>query len=165
MTITTSRRAVLAGAAMLPALAVPAFAVPAGTDPIFATIERHKVTFHASQAASSIRASTVDAEWSPDYDPIECKAATKADAAATEAADDAANALTTIRPTTIAGLLALMYHVEQFNAGAFALDIDPDWRSKPMHWPADVDDDEIDLFGYSIIANVRRALEAMAVQS
>jgi hypothetical protein len=132
-------------------------------DPIFATIERHKVAYRASQEAGLIRCNTIDAQWAPDYDPIECKANQDADCAADDAAADAANALTTIRPTTIAGLLALIHHVEAFNAGAFAF---PDYgQSAPMHWPADVDEDGIDVFGYSILANVRRALEAMAVQS
>ncbi len=112
-------------------------------------------------AACRIESNTVDAEWSPEYNPVECKAVKEA---ASEA-HAAANALTTIRPTTIAGPLALMQHVEQFNAGAFALDIDPECRSVPMHWPADLDEDEIDLFGYSVLANVRSALDDMAVQS
>jgi len=164
MTTTTTRRTILAGAAALPALAVPSFAA-AELDPIFAAIERHKVAFHASQAADNIRMGTVDAKWSPDYDPVECKAVMEAASAADHAANDAANALTTIRPTMIAGLLALMHHVEAFNAGAFALDISPDkWRSGPMYWPADVGDDDIDMFGYSILANVRDALESLAVQ-
>ena len=165
MTSKSTRRAILAGAATLPALAIPAFAT-IEIDPIFPAIERHKVTFHASQAADNIRMGTVDAEWSPCYDAVKCKAVKKAASVADDAATDAANALTTIRPTTITGLLALMRHVEAFNAGAFVLDIDPDnWRSHPMNWPTDIDDDEIDLFGYSILANVRAALEAMAVQS
>ena len=162
---TTTRRAILAGAAALPALALPAMAATE-LDPIFAAIEEHKVAFRDSQVASRIRCYVIDVEWSPDYDPVKCKAALEASSAADDADADAANALTTIQPTTIAGLLALMHHVEAFNAGAFALDIDPDeWRSRPFFWPADVDDDEIDLFGYSILANVRAALEAMAVQS
>jgi hypothetical protein len=135
-------------------------------DPILAAIERHKVAFHASQAAGRVKFHTIDAEWHPDYDTVECKAVNEAATASDDAATDAADALTTIRPTSIAGMLALMHYVEMFNAGAFALDIDPDnWRSRPMHWPADVDDDEIDLFGYSVLANVRDALEALAVQS
>jgi hypothetical protein len=166
MTIKTSRRAILAGAAALPALAIPAIAASTEIDPIFAAIERHKVAFRASQAADNIRMGTVTAKWSPDYDPVECKAVMEASSATSGAAANAANALTTIQPTTIAGLLALMHYIEAFNAGAFALDIDPDnWRSRPADWPADVDKDEIDLFGYSILANVRSALEAMAVQS
>lgn len=173
----TSRRNLIRGAATalvagatinIAAIAVTKAAPPAhaGIDPIFAAIERHKAAFRASRAADNIRMGTVDAKWSPDYDPVECRKVMRAASAADAADAAAANALTTIQPTTIAGLLALMRHVETFNAGAFTLDIDPDnWRSRPADWPADVDDDEIDLFGYSILANVRAALEAMAVQS
>jgi hypothetical protein len=42
MSKTTSRRAVLAGAATLPALAVPAVAGSLAPDPIFAAIENHR---------------------------------------------------------------------------------------------------------------------------
>jgi hypothetical protein len=42
MTTTTSRRAILAGAASMPALAIPAIAT-ATSDPIYAAIERHKI--------------------------------------------------------------------------------------------------------------------------
>src|SRR5450759_1093799 len=42
MTMTTSRRAVLAGAAALPALSLPALAIPAQVDPVFAAIEYHR---------------------------------------------------------------------------------------------------------------------------
>ena len=64
MTITTSRRAVPAGAAALPTLSLPALAIPAQVDPVFAAIERLR---------------RLDAEWtanihrepslkSPEYD-------------------------------------------------------------------------------------------------
>jgi hypothetical protein len=169
MTNKQTRRAILAGAAALPALAIiPAAALAAvDNDPIFAAIAWHKAAYLASMAASRIQCNTVDVEFSPEYDPIKCEAAQDAAWAANADADadDAAEALATIRPTTIAGLLALMHHVEQFNAGAFALDIDLEWRSAPMHWPAHDDESEIDLFGYSILANVRTALAAMTVQS
>jgi hypothetical protein len=45
-------------------------AMPAAPDPIFAVIERHKVAFRISQTASRIQSHTVDAEWSPEYDPV-----------------------------------------------------------------------------------------------
>jgi hypothetical protein len=70
----------------------------------------------------------------------------------------------------MAGLLALIRHVEAFNAGAFFLEPYPestvsDWQSAPMFWPESNDEDEIDLFGYAVLANVRSALEAMAAAS
>jgi hypothetical protein len=48
MTATSTRRAILAGAAALPALSLPAIASP---DPIFATIERHRKAQAAHTAA------------------------------------------------------------------------------------------------------------------
>lgn len=43
MTIRTSRRAVLAGAAALPALTMPALAQSSALDPIFDAIDRHRI--------------------------------------------------------------------------------------------------------------------------
>jgi hypothetical protein len=168
---TTSRRAVLAGIAAAPALAAPALAeIGSSPDPIFAAIERHKVAFRTSQEAGRIRVYTVDCEEAPEYDAVKHKAAEEADCAATDASNDAAYALTTIRPTTMAGALALLRYVEAFNAGAFFLKPWPDstvsdWQSGAFFWPEDKDEHDIDLFGYRFLANVRSALEAMAVQS
>jgi len=148
----------------LPALVVPSYVgANAAPDPIFAAIERHKAAFRRSQECGRTRSGTVDAKWSPEYDHAACIAAEAADEAAVKGSDKAALALTTTQPTTVAGLLALLDYVQAFNAGAQFLE---DWgASAPMHWPAMDDDDEMDLFGYAILANVRRALEAMAVQS
>jgi hypothetical protein len=164
-----SRRAVLAGIATAPALAVPALA-QSGPDPIFAAIERHKVAFRTSQTTGRIQSGTVDAEWAPGYDPVKCKAVLEASSMADEAAAAAANALITVRPTTMAGVLALIRHVEAFNAGAYFLEPYPedtvsDWQSSPFFWPESKDEDEIDLWGYAVLANVRSALEAMAAAS
>jgi hypothetical protein len=139
-------------------------------DPIFAAIERHKVAFRISQEASRIRARTVDVEGAPEYDPVEVKAADEADSAAYDANADAANALTTVRPTTMAGVLALLRYVEAFNAGAFFLEpysdsTVSDWQSSPFFWPESKDEHGIDLFGYWLLTNVCNALEAMAVVS
>jgi hypothetical protein len=120
-----NRRNALAAIGSLPALSIPAAAAFATDDPIFAAIEWHKVAFRTSQEAGRIRVHTVDAKWAPEYDPVKCKAAQDADSAATDYADDAANALTTVQPTTMAGVLALIHHVEAFNAGAFFLEPNP----------------------------------------
>jgi len=180
MTTTTSRRAVLAGIATAPALAGSTLTLAGATalshqaslgpDPIFAAIEQHKVAFRISQEAGRIRFYTVDAEWAPEYDPVKLEAADEASSVADDDYDDAANALLTVRPTTMAGVLALIRHVEAFNAGAFFLEPYPDravsnWQSSPMFWPESKDEDEIDLWGYYVLANVRSALEAMAVVS
>jgi hypothetical protein len=142
--------------------AVPAEAVAArqtgDADPIFAAIERHKAAFRLSQEKGRIRSSTVDAPWADEYDPVLVHAAETADVEAICAAEAAANALTTIQPTTMDGLLALLQHVEAFNAGAYCLE-PKHWQSAPIFWP------EHDLFGYLVLANVRRALEAMAVRA
>jgi hypothetical protein len=168
-----SRRAVLAGVAAAPALATPALALSGadrpreGGDPIFAAIERHKAAYRIQMEAGRIRCHTIDAKWDPEYDPVKCEAAKEAYTAAADASDDAAaDALTTIRPTTMAGVLALLHHVEAFNAGAFFLDPWPDstvrdWQSKPTFWPSWEDEDGIDLFGYAVLANVRAALEGI----
>jgi hypothetical protein len=156
-----SRRAVLAGIATAPALTAPALALTVGPpDPIFAAIERHKVAFRISQEAGRIRAHMVYCE----------RALLEASSMADDAADNAANELITVQPATMAGVLALIRHVEAFNAGAFFLEPYPgvavsNWQSAPMFWPELKDEDDIDLFGYAVLANVRRALEAMAAVS
>jgi hypothetical protein len=168
---TLTRRSLIAGSAAL-AAAVPATTTPAGADPIYSAIERHKAAFRISQVANRIQATTVDTEWHPDYDPVECEKAEKAADSAYDEASTAANALTSIRPITMAGVLALIRYVDAFNGGAFFLEPDfpeggtaDDWRSAPTHWPDTKDEDEIDIFGFLVLANVRSALEAMAVWS
>jgi hypothetical protein len=171
---TIGRRALVAGVATA-AAAIPSVsglpADAAAADPIYAAIERHKAAYRLAMVAGRVRSNTVDAKWSPDYDAVECRRVQEADLEATHASDTAARALTTIRPTTMAGVLALICYVQEFNAGAVFLEPDPsvdesevEWRSAPMFWP-ESNDDEIDLFGYAILANVRLALEAMAVRS
>ena len=175
----TSRRAILAGASVLAAAAsvpisacaaVPSHGAISDPDPIFAAIERHKIAFRLSQEAGRVASVTVDAKWSPEYDEALCRANKAADEDAEADAAQAARKLTTIQPTSVAGVLALIRHVEAFNDGAYYLapkdgSTINDWRSRPMHWPESADEDEIDLFGYFVLANVRRALEAMAVQA
>lgn len=51
MTIKTSRRAILAGVASLPALSLPAIASSAQTDPVFASIARHQEVFATLRSA------------------------------------------------------------------------------------------------------------------
>lgn len=147
----------------------PASAAP--IDPIFAAIERHKKAYQLSMLAARIRSDTIDASWHPEYDPVKRAAVMDAESSADDEADDAADALTSIRPTTMAGVLALIHYVEAFNAGAFFLEPDStetvsDWQSGPIFWPRYEDDqDDVSMFGFAILANVRSALEAMAVQS
>lgn len=60
---TTSRRAVLAGIATVPALAAPALAM-SGPDPIFAAIELHRV----AHAAYALGYKLSDVSWPEDED-------------------------------------------------------------------------------------------------
>ena len=134
---TPSRRAVLAGAATLPALAVPSIVQASNSpDPIFALIERHKTAYRREMECGRECFNTVDAPWAPEYDAAVHAAAEAADQSATEASQDAAFALTEIQPTTIAGVVALIEYVEAFNSGAFYLEpwsgsTLADWQSRP----------------------------------
>jgi hypothetical protein len=90
---TTTRRAVIAGAAALPALAVPAMAMPpAGADPIFAAIERHR-KIEAAFAASG-------------------KASGNCSGELCDKSSDAYVALVKMTPVTLAGCAALLRHLE-----------------------------------------------------
>jgi hypothetical protein len=79
-------------------------------DPIFPAIDAHKIA------------------WVHDVDIREQYSHTNDDALEPqmrlrdEICSDAAFALTEIRPTTIAGVIALLEYVEQFNSGLFGLE-------------------------------------------
>ena len=88
----TTRRAVLADAAALPALSLPAIALSAQVDPIFAAIERHRKT-EAAFAASS--------EGSGNCSDELC-----------DKSSDAYVALVKMTPATLAGCAALLRHLE-----------------------------------------------------
>ena len=170
MTTTTSRRAILAGAAALPALAMPAIA-SATVDPIFALIEAHRVAFprrlEAQRATGEI----------PLLEDPDCGEADRAlhaaDDEAFEADMNAAFALVTVPPTTMAGVLALIDYVDNFNRGKFKLN--DDWYSADYMWSNagrfDWDDEYLDKIEcrcgmeFAILLNVRAALESLAVQS
>jgi hypothetical protein len=94
MTTTTSRRAILAGAASLPALNIPAQA--AQPDPIFAAIERHR-------AARAVWWESPDGETNEESE-------NRLDRAGGAAEQTLADVLST-KPTTIAGCVALLRHV------------------------------------------------------
>jgi hypothetical protein len=151
----------------LPALAAPSIA-QTGTDPIFALIERHKVAYRRNMECAQVASGTTSYERAPDYDAAVLAAANAAERVARKASDHAAFALTKIQPTTLAGVLALLQHVDAFNSGAFYLEPDReiiDWQSSPPEWPAVRGEDDIDMFGYALLDNVRRAIAGVAVQS
>jgi hypothetical protein len=94
MTTTTTRRAILAGAAALPALAIiPAMAVDAaGVDPIFAAIERHRQIEAAFAASGKASGNCSDELGEAEY--------------------KAYVGLVTMTPTTLAGCAALLRYLE-----------------------------------------------------
>jgi hypothetical protein len=84
------------------------------------------------------------------------------------ASDKAALALTTTQPTTMAGVLALLEHVEAFNEGEISLadtrDLSGVWHSGPMFWPVIEDENKENIFGYLILVNVHRALQTLTLR-
>jgi hypothetical protein len=161
MSAKSTRRAVLAGAAAIPALALPATA--AQPDPIFAAIEKHRAAHIVAMETGRVVSGTPDE--APSYVVAE-----KKDREARTKAHEAAYALLDLRPATMAGILALLEYVEEFNAGNVwlestrGLDRLAQWRSSAVDWPEMIEDEssEIDMFGYKLLANVREALKALA---
>jgi hypothetical protein len=113
MTTTTTRRAILAGAATLPALATSALAAIGSqsspiADPIFAAIEAHRLAYAERSRCLKI------ADVIPQEDaPPGAKAA--ADAAG-DAEYEAMIDLLNIRPATTAGLAALLQYAVDHGA-------------------------------------------------
>jgi hypothetical protein len=162
MTPITSRRAVLVGAAALPALAVPALAMPVGTDPIFAAIDRHKIAYaefvrvvrleeklqetipaarrtryHVQDRYNAAMIANEDPAWTKYQDAY---------FATCDAADNSAIDLLNIAPTSIAGVAALLDYVAAFEKNGEELfgsvaeegtDELLDGRIASMQWCAD----------------------------
>ncbi len=155
---TTTRRAVLAGAAAIAAGANVVPAVALAPDPIFATIETHKAAYKAWAEA-------VHVESELHHKDPRMPAADKALRDATDACDDAGRTLATLRPTTIAGVLALLDYIDTFNHAAFKY---PSGSSGHHAWPWREGEDAIEIgapivlpFPYLIMNNVRDALAKM----
>lgn len=89
-TIKTNRRAILAGALSLPALALPTSAGAAGPDPVYAAIERYRETRRAL-AEDAARFPGRDVDENLIDDEIE-----------------AVDAMLRTKPTTVAGCVALL---------------------------------------------------------
>src|SRR5262249_5458058 len=133
-------------------------------DPIFAAIERHKVSFEYRAKVGDLACCTPTNE-EPDNVAIH-KASDEAD----EANFVAAFQLAKTTPTTMAGIVALIDYVEAFNKGQFG-GINGDWYSAPWNWPSPcqfdfggVWDDELGM-SYAVLLQVRDALNALAVRS
>jgi hypothetical protein len=109
MTTKTTRRAVLAGAAALPALAIlPAAALcsPAA-DPIIAAIERHRQAEAAFVGAYDNEAYRNSKHSTPATDALEERAGEFLETSNKLYVD-----LVTMTPTTLAGCAALLRHIE-----------------------------------------------------
>lgn len=97
---TTTRRAILAGAAALPALALPALAAPAH-DPIFAAIERHRQIEGAYVAACNEH---VEQAREPAREERVVKLCHRS--------SNALGELVAMTPTTVAGCAAVLRYLE-----------------------------------------------------
>jgi hypothetical protein len=167
-----SRRAILAGAASVPALATLPAAALASTepDPAFAAIDTHRQALLRKLAAGRHNFHLEQRD----------KGKKEADAAqdlAFAAEDDAQWELANVVPTTFAGVLALFAYLDDLYAGGVALPEDPsNWHSSEESdgLSSFADENMIDLFYdrpielpliFWITRNARTALQALAVQS
>jgi len=134
MTATTTRRAILAGVAAVPALSLPAIA--AAPDPIFAALDRCRAAWDADRAAfdaTDVLEELLPYEvrtWSwvvgkptmpPDHvdDDPRWIAAESASALADIEHCAATTALVSTRPTTLPGLAALLNYVRDREAAGY----------------------------------------------
>jgi hypothetical protein len=128
---TTSRRgfltrgaATVAGASLL---ATPAFPIPAGADPIFDAIENHRSAYRTLKAACSEQSrlesilpgekrKTCFTAWEEtivETDDPRWIEAERALSRSSDAETDAACVLVSIRPTTMAGVIALLRYATE----------------------------------------------------
>jgi hypothetical protein len=169
-----SRRALVRGAAAIPAAAVlpaaasekakwsaPAVNDVSEPDPIFAAIEAHREAFirdmRAAKAYSDLESDVADAHAQHAYGLLRA----------------AEGELANTEPTTMAGILALLAYVDDFHCQAI---VHPD---EPKHWHSGeenlgklIDEDIIDKFSgepielpfmFWVMRNVREALQGMGI--
>jgi hypothetical protein len=163
---TTSRRAILAGvAALATGASVNAAAIVGAkamqSDPILAAIEAHRAAFMHQMETGWTQGGL------PDYSP-EWVIATREDDAAREVERAAQLALIQIRPTTLAGILALLSYVDDFSIGALVSPAGTGCRSDADYlWPPNLDDARINhdddaaeplSFHFWLMRNIREAL-------
>lgn len=191
MTTTPSRRSLLAGAAAVPVLALPAIALPAcpEPDPIFAVIDRHRAAYVESIAAFKehreleellpsdkrrsyqicddyyIWGETGDPRLDTD-DPRWIESVFRVG----ETHDDARVAaieMTNVCPTTIAGALALLTYIDDFNRGVVHND------SGHYEWPDELSGEDEGLtcrngralempWPFWVMRNIQAALRSLA---
>jgi hypothetical protein len=172
------RRTILAGAAAVPALAIPAagaasaFTAASEPDPVFATVAAHREAF-----VEHMRAARLDGKLMRSYPGAEATAA--ALDAADEALEGATLELSEVVPTTMAGVVALLRYLEEFQEQAIELPEAPrQWHSgdhdallaETYEHPNLVDKfngEPLELpFVYWVMQNVRTALQSfVTVQS
>jgi hypothetical protein len=119
-----NRRTILAGAAAVPTLAIPAagaastFATASEPDPVFATVAAHREAF-----VEHMRAARLDGKL------MRSDPGAEASGAALDAADEALEGatveLSVVVPTTMAGVVALLRYLEEFQEQAIELPEDP----------------------------------------
>jgi hypothetical protein len=139
----TSRRAILASAAALPALAIPIALATAEPDPIFALIEEHK-SANAAYAAALAR---VPQDGSP-FEAFEALSD-----AAGDVAHDVMEAILTTAPTTVAGAVTLLRYLQAARAH------DPDGQDYLRHVCGDGEGHQ------ALVASLIACLAPLAVQS
>jgi hypothetical protein len=162
-----SRRMLVTATAALPVLAVPRFAA-AESDPVFAVVAAHRDAY-----VNRLRTSRPTVTLEPN-DPREAELEA-ADDAAREVEDEARWELSEVMPATIAGAIALLRYIEEFQEQAIEL------QEEPKHWHSSADDPVIldkiehpslvDKFNgellelplsYWVMQNVRIALQTLA---
>jgi len=116
MTTTQTRRAILAGAAAIPALSLPAIA--AERDPIFAAIERHR---KAEAAYREFGRSFAD-KTGPEVEALE-----KQFAELGEVSNRLITELVAMTPATVGGCAALLRHLDEY-ATAYECQMFADWN-------------------------------------
>ena len=171
-----NRRTILAGAAAVPALAIPGaastFATASEPDPVFVTVAGHREAF-----VEHMRAARLDGKLMRGDPRAEASGA--ALDAADEVYQEATLELSEVVPTTMAGVVALLRYLEEFQEQAIELPEDPrGWHSgdhdalltETYEHPNLVDKfngEPLELpFVYWVMLNVRTALQSLtAVQS
>ena len=173
-----NRRVMLAGVAAAPVLAIPApgaastFAAASEPDPVFATVAAHREAF-----VEHMRAARLDGKLMQSHPGAEASGA--ALDAADEALEEATLELSEVVPTTMAGVVALLRYLEEFQEQAIELPEDPrSWHSgdhdallaETYQHPNLVDKfsgEPLELpFTYWVMQNVRTALQSLVtVQS
>jgi hypothetical protein len=164
MSTTIDRRAILAGAASLPAISIPAVAAGAEPDPIYAAIAECRAAIlawsKASRADSKMETDLAN-EFSSTENPVAAAAddpryimACEETERLYEIADDAAEALLDVKPTTVTGAVALLRL-------GFERDIVDTWWT----WPENVTEHSRKFDGHDWFAALSRyvaeALERM----